>query len=279
MKPAELPAMDVIAERFTVRGIDLGKVEFAAQRDGEDWRIEKIAVTNPDATLRANARWRGGEPQKSVLDFSLEASDAGKFLARLGYAGLVLGAKARLDGSVLWDGDPLALDTASLSGELKMLAEDGQFLEIEPGFGKLISLMSLQALPRRIALDFRDVFSKGFRFDRIDAATHVERGVMQIRDFRMRGSAAEVDISGEADVAHETQNLRVRVVPGLGDSASTVIGIVNPVAGVTAALAQRVLKNPLGQIFAHEFQVSGSWVEPKVERLTPVTQPSESVTP
>ena len=48
-----------------------------------------------------------------------------------------------------------------------MQAEDGQFLEIEPGIGKLVSLMSLQMLPRRISLDFRDVFSKGFQFDRI----------------------------------------------------------------------------------------------------------------
>jgi uncharacterized protein YhdP len=161
-----------------------------------------------------------------------------------------------------------------------MSAEDGQFLEIEPGIGKLISLMSLQALPRRIALDFRDVFSKGFRFDRIEAASQIERGRMQIRDFRMRGPAAEVQMSGEADLAQETQDLRVRVVPGLGDSASTVIGIVNPVAGVTAAIAQRVLKNPLGQIFAHDFSVTGPWSDPKVTKLSVASPPpSETASP
>jgi len=279
MKPAELPGMDLVAERFSVRGIDLGRVELAAQRDGEDWRIEKVTMANPDGTLRANARWRGGATQRSVLDFSLEAHDAGKLLARVGYRDLVLGGKAKLDGSVNWEGDPLTLDSASLSGELKMSAEDGQFLEIEPGIGKLISLMSLQALPRRIALDFRDVFSKGFRFDRIEAASHVEHGVMQIRDFHMRGPAADVQMSGEADIGQETQNLRVRVVPGVGDSASTVIGIVNPVAGVTAAIAQRILKNPLGQIFAHDFSITGSWSDPKVSKLAAMPPASESVSP
>ena len=162
-----------------------------------------------------------------------------------------------------------AFDGASLSGELRLRAEEGQFLEIEPGIGKLISLMSLQALPRRIALDFRDVFSKGFRFDRVDAVSRVERGRMELREFRMRGPAAEVEMSGEVDLAAETQQLRVRVVPGLGDSASTALAIVNPVVGVTAALAQRVLKNPLGQIFAHEFSVTGGWAEPQVKRLAP----------
>jgi uncharacterized protein YhdP len=168
----------------------------------------------------------------------------------------------------------MRLDTASLSGDLRMNAGDGQFLEIEPGIGKLISLMSLQALPRRVALDFRDVFSKGFRFDRIDAQARADAGLMQIGEFRMRGPAAEVQMSGTADLGRETQDLRVRVVPGLGDSASTAIAIVNPVVGITAALAQRVLKNPLGQIFAYEYSVTGRWADPQVARITPVIPPT-----
>src|SRR5439155_8439265 len=98
-----------------------------------------------------------------------------------------------------------------------------QFLEVDPGLGKLVSLMSLQALPRRLTLDFRDVFSKGFQFDRIAADAQINHGLMAIREFRMRGSAAQVEMSGEVDLANETQNLRVRVVPSLGDSASTVL--------------------------------------------------------
>lgn len=268
-KPGELPTVDFIAERFSVHGKPLGRIELAAHPEGADWRIEKLAMANDDARLRASAWWRGGEATRTSLEFSLHATDAGKLLGRVGYGGLVSGGSAQLDGSVSWDGEPLSLQAATLSGDLHLSAADGQFLEIDPGIGKLISLMSLQALPRRVALDFRDVFSKGFRFDRIEAGSHVDRGVMQIGEFRMRGSAAEVEMSGTADLGRETQDLRVRVVPGLGDSASTAIAIVNPVAGVTAALAQRVLKNPLGQIFAHEFSVSGSWADPQVARLTP----------
>jgi uncharacterized protein (TIGR02099 family) len=276
-KPGELPAVDFVAERFSVRGRPLGRVELAAEPEGDDWRIDKLKLLNSDATLQAKARWHGGVKTRTTLDFSLEASDAGAMLGRLGYAGLVAGGTAQLEGSASWDGEPLSFDAGTLSGELKLVAEDGQFLEIEPGIGKLISLMSLQALPRRVALDFRDVFSKGFRFDRIDAASRVERGVMQISEFRMRGPAADVRMSGTADLAHETQDLKVRIVPGLGDSASTAIAIVNPVAGVTAALAQRVLKNPLGQIFAYEFSVTGGWTEPQVTRLNPPGRPGEGL--
>jgi uncharacterized protein YhdP len=154
-------------------------------------------------------------------------------------------------------------------------AEDGQFLEIEPGIGKLISLMSLQSLPRRITLDFRDVFSKGFEFERISSSGNVQRGVMAVKDFRMRGSAAEVSMTGDVDLAKEAQDLRVRVVPSLGDSASTVIALVNPLLAIPAAIAQRILKDPLGHIFAFDYSVTGTWADPKVTKIGVEAQPAD----
>jgi uncharacterized protein YhdP len=138
---------------------------------------------------------------------------------------------------------------------------------MDPGLGKLVSLMSLQSLPRRIALDFRDVFSKGFEFEHIASSGDLAGGIMTVKDFRMRGSSAEVAMTGEVDLARETQDVRVRVIPSLGDSASTVIGLVNPLLAIPAAIAQRILKNPLGQIFAFDYSVSGGWADPKVTKL------------
>jgi uncharacterized protein (TIGR02099 family) len=278
-KPAELPAIDFVAERFNLRGKPLGRVEFTAAREGEDWRIDKLALTTSDATLQASGRWRGGATPASEVAFTLSASDAGKFLGRVGYPGMVLGGKAELAGSVRWAGEPMSLDYPSLAGELKLTAEDGQFLEIDPGIGKLISLMNLQALPRRITLDFRDVFSKGFRFDRIDAVSRVDAGTLQVNDFHMVGPTADVNMSGDVDLAHETQDLKLRVVPSLGGTAATAVAIVNPVAGVVSALAQKALKNPLGQLFAHEFAVSGSWTDPKVAKVTVEPMATEPLRP
>jgi uncharacterized protein (TIGR02099 family) len=273
-RPSEFPDLDVVAEEFTFHGKPLGRVELVASRAGEDWRIDRAAMTNPDASFTGRGRWSAAA-LRTAVEFDLKAADAGGFLARAGQPGLVKGGKAHLYGSLAWRGGPTLVDFDSLSGEVKMQAENGQFLEIEPGLGKLIGLMSLQALPRRIALDFRDVFSKGFQFDRIVSHGQIDGGVIRVREFRMRGPAAEVEMSGEADLAHETQDLRVRVVPSLGDSAAVGIGIVNPVAGVAAAIAQRILKNPLGQIFAYDYSVTGSWAEPKVAKILPPPLPPQ----
>jgi len=268
-RPADMPGLDLVAERFDFRGKPFGQLMLAAvQKEGE-WRLEKLALTAPDATLRGSGVWRAapdGTPT-SELEFELDASDAGAFLERAGFPDAVKGGKATLVGSLAWRGEPAAIDYPSLAGELKLEATDGQFLEVDPGFGKLLSLMSLQQLPRRIGLDFSDVFSKGFKFERIDAQSRVDKGVMALKEFRMTGSAADVEMQGEVDLARETQNLRVRIIPGIGDTASTALVLVNPAVGVAAAIAQRMLKNPLGQILSYQYSVTGSWSDPKVARV------------
>jgi uncharacterized protein YhdP len=267
LEPRELPSMDLVAERFSLRGKELGRLEVQGQRAGDDWRIDKLAMANAEASLAGSGVWRSGTPSRSHLDFELNAVDAGHFLARIGYPAVVKDGKARLKGSLAWDGDPSLIDYASLSGAVELHAESGQFLEVDPGIGKLIALMSLQSLPRRIALDFRDVFSKGFDFERISSSGQVQAGVMTVKDFRMRGSSAQVEMSGEVDLSQETQNMRVRVVPSLGDSASTVIALVNPLLAIPAAIAQKILKDPLGHIFAFDYAVTGAWSDPKVAKL------------
>jgi uncharacterized protein YhdP len=274
--PNELPSVDLTAERFDYRDKQFGRVELAAQRAGNDWRIDKLAMSNPDATFKASGVWKSGTPALSALEFDLQASNAGELLNRLGYRGLVKGGRAQLQGGLSWIGEPTAIDYPSLAGQVRLQAEDGQFLEIEPGLGKLVSLMSLQSLPRRITLDFRDVFSKGFEFEHISSAGELAGGVMAVKDFRMRGSSAQVSMTGKVDLVREMQDLRLRVIPSLGDSASTVIGLVNPLLVIPAVIAQKILKDPLGQIFAFNYSVTGGWVEPTVAKLGIEAQPVET---
>ncbi|HLX80826.1 MAG TPA: YhdP family protein [Burkholderiales bacterium] len=269
----DLPAADIIVDNFTHRGRKLGRVEVQARHEGSDWRIDKLAMTNADSALTGTGLWKQGEGARTSLAFKLDVSDVGQFLDRIGSPDHVKAGHGKVEGAVNWNGDPLTLDYATLGGSLKMQVEDGQFLEIEPGVGKLVSLMSLQMLPRRLTLDFRDVFSKGFQFDSIESSMAIERGTMAVKEFHMHGPAADVQMTGQVDLSLETQNLKVKVIPQFGDSASTVVGILNPVVGVATLIAGRILKNPLGRIFSYDYTVTGTWADPKVEKVVPPPSP------
>lgn len=263
-----LPALDLAADELTYRGKRLGRVEIVARHDGADWRVDRLAMINQEGTLTATGLWRTGPSPSTTLEAGIDTGDIGRFLDRIGYPGLVRRGSMKMRASLAWNGDPTAIHLPSLSGTIQLHAEGGQFLQVDPGIGKLVSLMSLQMLPRRIALDFRDVFSEGFQWDTIDANATVAQGVLETKDFRMSGGAAVVAMQGKVDLARETQDLRARVVPGLDGTASTVAWLmVSPVVGLGTLLAQKILKNPLGQIFAYEYGITGSWDDPKVEKV------------
>ena len=93
------------------------------------------------------------------------------------------------------------------------------------------------------------------------------RGIMDTRDLQIQGPSAKVLMSGAVDLAAETQNLKVRVQPAVGNTVALGAMIANPVAGAVVWAAQKILQDPLDQAFAFEYAVTGSWADPKVEKI------------
>ena len=268
--PKDLPALDIVADNLVVRGKKLGRLELAAVNEGRDWRIEKLTIAAPDGQLSADGLWQASAgQQRTSVNVKIDVSDIGKYLERVGYPGSMQRGSAKLLGKLAWTGSPQAIDYPTLSGDMSLIAEKGQFLKVDPGVAKLLGILSLQALPRRITLDFRDVFSDGFAFDTVTGTMAVNKGIMHTQDFTMRGPSAQVAMSGEVDLNQESQTLKVRIVPSVGDSLSMAgLLLANPIAGIASFVAQRLLKDPLGQAFAFEYAVSGTWSDPKVEKIT-----------
>jgi uncharacterized protein (TIGR02099 family) len=266
----DYPALDVVVEDFSYKDLALGRLELSAVPDGRDWRIERLSLRNPDAVLSADGLWQWqARASRTHLKLKLETGDIGKLLTRMNYPQGVRGGTAILSGALSWVGPPQDIDYPTLSGQLAVQAGRGQFAKLDPGIGKLLSILSLQALPRRVTLDFKDVFSDGFAFDTIQATAKIERGIAATDDFRIQGSSAKVLMSGEIDLARETQNLKVRVTPSVGDSVATVSALLGgPVVGLGVFLAQRLLNDPLGQLVAYDFSVTGSWSDPAVSKIT-----------
>ena len=270
-KPAatepRLPSVDLIADSFSYEGKDLGRLTVLARPETSGWQLQQLEIVNPESRFAMNGHWALGQMSQTDVTVKLDVSDVGKFFARLGWPNAMKGGAATLEGPIKWSGNPTRFDIPSLSGLLKIEAKDGRFQEIEPGVAKLLGILSLQALPKRATLDFRDIFRKGFSFDRISANVNITTGVADTQDFLMEGSAARVAMHGQVDLARETQNLIVRVTPSLSGGIAIAGAIVNPFLGVAALLAQQAFKDPFSRLASFEYAVTGSWVEPNVVRV------------
>ena len=263
-----LPAIDVVAEEFVLGKQTLGRIEFLAKNVGDAWQVSRCSLSNPDGKGSATGRWTSGAQGMTEWEFAVEAKNIGKFLTRFGYPDAVRDGEGSLAGKLSWRGSPVVLHPGSMTGQLKLKAEKGQFKKLEPGLGKLLSLLSLQNLPRRVTLDFADVFSEGFAFDKIDGTTQMQAGILRTNDLVIDGGAARVMMQGEVDLGRETQNVRVKIQPEIGGAVALGAAIVvAPVVGVATLLAQKVLRDPLNRAFGFEYQITGSLNDPKVERV------------
>lgn len=264
-----LPAVDLTVSDFRYGNRALGRLALQAINESRVWRINRLQLSGEGGSIDVDGRWAMGPRSETRLNVQVRASDSGQLLARLGYPGLMRGGEADIDGWLAWQGSPLALHRASLQGELDVAARNGQFSQVDPGLGRLIGVFSLQALPQRVTLDFRDVFSEGFAYSRMKGHFSIRDGVMQTDPFSIKGPAASVAMRGSINLAAETQALKVRVEPALSDTVSVGTALVNPLAGAAVFLTQKIFKDPLGQAFAYNYDVSGSWKDPKVVKIEP----------
>ncbi len=273
-----VPALDIAIDDLVIGERRLGHAEIEAvnQRGpsrAPEWRLNRLRLEMPEARLSATGNWAAeaaGAPaqRRTALNFQLDVADSGQLLVRFGREGLVRGGKGRIEGAIGWTGSPLAIDYRSLSGSLKADFERGQFLKVDPGAGRLLGVLSLQALPRRLALDFRDVFSEGFAFDFVRGDARIDQGVLFTNNLQMKGVNAAVLMEGTADLAREQQDLKVVVVPEINaGTASLIATAINPAVGLGTFLAQFLLRQPLQSAATQQFQITGGWADPQVERI------------
>ena len=280
--PASIPALDIVVENMELRGKKLGRVEIEAVNRGAstsasespgEWRLNKFNIIMPEAMLTATGNWLALNDQpavrrRSVLNFKLDIADSGELLQRFGMGELIRRGKGRLEGQVGWIGSPLSLDYPSMSGKFNVNVESGQFVKADPGIAKLLGVLSLQSLPRRLTLDFRDVFSEGFAFDFVRGDVTIEQGLARTNNLQMSGVNAAVLMEGSADIARETQNIKVVVVPEINaGTASLIATVINPAIGLGTFLAQMFLRKPLMEAATQEFHIDGTWADPKITKI------------
>lgn len=280
-QPSSIPALDIVVEDLELRGRRMGRVELEAiNRDSggvREWRLSRLNVSLPEAQFNATGNWAlmgasqstvRSERRRTVLNFKLDIANSGELLKRFGQDKVISRGKGSMQGQIAWQGAPWALDFSSLSGGFGITLESGQFLKADPGIAKLLGVLSLQSLPRRLSLDFRDVFTEGFAFDFIRGDVKIEQGVAFTNNLQMKGVNAAVLMEGTANIERETQDLKVIVVPELNaGTASLVAAAINPAIGIGTFVAQLILRRPVIEAATQEFHLTGSWAEPQIVRV------------
>lgn len=294
---SSIPALDVQVDNFTLNDLPLGSLKLIAVNQSREeqaratlsqrpreWKLEELRIENPESITRAEGVWQYGanfRNQRTDINVNQTVKNAGGLLSRLGMPGVFRGGEGSLIGRLRWNDAPTSIDYGSLTGQFKLTSKNGQFLKADPGVAKLLGVLSLQSLPRRFTLDFKDVFSEGFAYDTMEADVTLKEGIANTQNFKMTGPSATVLMDGNIDLESETQELNLVVLPDLNPAGGSLIYSViaaNPAVGIASLIADFLFKDPLAKIFSFEYQVSGPWVAPVIERVRKNSPPATPTT-
>lgn len=281
VNPAALPPFHLWVGDLTFGDAKLGEARLETWPTERGMHIDQLRALSPSVQLTGSGDWNGTATSSHTrMRINFAADDLGKMLTAFGYTGLVNGGKTsdQLDAS--WPGSPSSFSLANATGTLAVHVSDGRIPEMGPGVGRLFGLVSLAELPRRLTLDFGDVFGKGLGFDSIDGDFQLADGNATTTNLVIKGPAAQIGITGRTGLRARDYDQQVVVVPHVGNSLPVLGAVVGGPVGAAAGLAvQGLLGKGLNKTAGARYHVTGSWDKPVMTLVEKHNLPTAGTAP
>jgi uncharacterized protein (TIGR02099 family) len=276
--PRTLPAVTLRADDFTWRGRRFGQLQAKLARESRGLALQTLVTTAPEFTITGQGTWfMEASGPRTRLELELSSTDFAATERALGYRDAVDASKARFTAQLGWPGGPGTDILALLDGTLQLSLEDGQLSDVEPGAGRMLGLLSVAELPRRLALDFRDVTDKGLAFDTVRGDFQLRNGSAYTQNLLLKGPAVDIGVVGRTGIVAEDYDQTI-VVSGNPGGPLVVAGALagGPVGAAGALLISQLFKGQLQGLTRAYYRVTGHWSAPVVERVSGPT--SEAAT-
>lgn len=281
--PASLPPLHLSVVDLRLGNSRLGEANFESAPDAVGMHVARMDMQSKGVRIRAHGDWNGNaQASRSQFAIDIASDNLGRMLDAFGYGGLISGGQnthAVIVGS--WPGAPSAFSLANLDGTLKVSVGEGRIMDVQPGMGRLIGLFSIAQLPRRLMLDFGDVYKSGFGFNSINGSFKLADGNASTDDLEIKGAAADIRLRGRVGLRAHDYDQIVDVTPHTGGALAVVGAVVGGPIGAAAGLA---LSKGVNSAAHARYKITGPWTKPVITTIsmtvphTPATA-SSSVPP
>ena len=265
--PADLPALHLYVKSFLYLGVELGETRVEAYPTPEGFHFDKVEASSDQLNVNASGDWSlEGHRHRSDFDIHMSSESLGSFLQSLDISSSMEGGQTMVYFDAWWPGSPASFALSRLNGEIEFSVLQGSINDANTGAGRLLGLISIQSLPRRLSLDFSDVFDSGFSFDQASGTFIMENGQARTDDLILKSSAADITIMGSTNLVEQQYDQLMTIKPGVGNALPVIGALAAGPGGAVAGLAlQGLLKKQLGEVTQVQYTITGSWEEPLIE--------------
>jgi len=278
-KPDDIPNLNITIGAVKLDQVDLGNVSLESTSTQKMWTLKSCKIKSPDYLLTVQGDWkRDGKQNNTHLQADLQLFDLGKALARWNIIPAVEAHKGTVMFNGGWPNTILAFSLDKVVGDMQITLKSGRITNLTKeteeklGLGKLLSVLSLQTIPRRLKLDFSDLSEAGYSFDEFKGSFTLKNGVMTTQDSYIDGPVAYASMKGDLDVVKHLYDVDLRVSPYIMASLPIVVTIAGgpiagPIAGVATWVASKLINKGMQQISAYTYKISGPWLDPVVQQV------------
>ena len=263
--PRRIPALRFSGKRLEYSELKLGDASFSFKPLQDGVALEDIKVDSDSFGITGDGTWTVTPAglQRTALDMTVKSHDVGKSLQALGFAPAITGSKGEIDANLNWQDSPFGTVVNTLGGTLHVKLEDGQIVDVQPGAGRVFGLLSLNALPRRLLLNFSDVFSKGFGYDSIEGDFTLQDGDAYTQDMQVKGPAAKITLVGRTGLAKRDFDEALIVDASVGSTLPVVGALAGGVGvGAVVLLLTEIFKKPISAATQTRYHLTGTWDNP-----------------
>jgi len=277
MDPRLLPPVDARVASFTHGDLNVRDIVLRAQPDVAGLKVTTLGFAYQRMQLVGQGYWHLLDPQGvnsaltnqhlTQLNMVLQSDNFGEGLSAIGLTEVLSDGEGSIEMRLSWPGAAYLPSLDTLDGTISMALERGNIIPLEPGAGKMMGLFALQALPRRLNLDFRDISSDGLAFKRITGDATMTSGLVEVELIQLTGPIGVVDVVGQTDLVTRKLDQRITVLPRVS-AALPIIGAISggASAGVGVLVVAGLLK-ALGIDFdklgLRDFSLTGTWDAPE----------------
>ncbi len=263
-----LPHLDVHVERLEFDDLLLGDLRFRAIPGRGEVNFADVGIRGDNFQIAGEGQWQRSS-DRTTLDWELTAPNLGKMMNDLDFVSVIKEGKTRAEGRLEWDGSPAEFSLARLDGMLHVDIREGHIEDVDPGGGRLLGLFSLSALPKRLQLDFSDLFQKGLGFKTIEGDLRLKAGDVLTDNLALDSTSAHVVMSGRTGLHQQDYDMLVSVVPNVSDSLAVAGGLaLGPQAGAIIWVLQKLFRSEIDKATLFQYTVKGPWSAPAIVRLS-----------
>lgn len=242
--PKTLPNINFTCKACDIRGINLGRVELEAEPNNDGLKISQLLINNEFGNLSASGQWyKRNQDHYTFVAGDLNSKNFGEFIGQLGFNSGIKDSSADLSFALTWKDSPFEIEFENLDGEIEWELSDGSLTEVSDKGSRLFSLLSLNSLVRKLSLDFRDVFAKGFFYDKMEGSIQITGGKADTRDTSIDGAAGEIEIYGYTDLVNQSLNYNISFAPNVTGNLPILVYFftVSPPTALAALALDQVL--------------------------------------